>query len=150
MDFSQKKLQRGDEGVLKLQVGERGELKLCQSINECKFQLWDIMGQEEARTMTRVYYRGAAGCLVMFDLTQRQSFVSVKKWKEDLDSKVRWKDKKLPTLLVGNKVIWEEMGIKEFDRRIFFSLMLCIVVSLRLNWRNAVRSWILLGGLVRL
>eukprot|EP00118_Oscarella_pearsei_P026747 m.310385 g.310385 ORF g.310385 m.310385 type:complete len:224 (+) comp51310_c0_seq1:163-834(+) len=83
VDFSQKKLFRGDE-VLKL-------------------QLWDIMGQEDGHIMTRVYYRGAAGCLLMFDLTQRQSFVSVEKWKKDLDSKVRWKNKKVPTLLVGNK-----------------------------------------------
>ena len=64
-----------------------------------------IIGQERASQFTRVYYRGAAGCIIMFDLTDRQSFEDVQKWKLDLDSKVRNRGKKLPCLLLANKVI---------------------------------------------
>ncbi|XP_062523071.1 ras-related protein Rab-7L1-like [Corticium candelabrum] len=68
-----------------------------------KLQLWDIQGQERAAHFTRVYYKGAAGCIIMFDLTDRQSFEDVQKWKVDLDSKVRNRGKKLPCLLLANK-----------------------------------------------
>ncbi|XP_062523070.1 ras-related protein Rab-7L1-like isoform X2 [Corticium candelabrum] len=68
-----------------------------------KLQLWDIAGQERAAQFTRVYYKGAAGCIIMFDLTNRKSFKDVQKWKVDLDSKVRNRGKKLPCLLLANK-----------------------------------------------
>jgi len=42
-----------------------------------KLQVWDTAGQERFRSVTRSYYRGAAGCLVVFDLTNRESFQNV-------------------------------------------------------------------------
>ena len=55
--------------------------------------------------MTRVYYREAKGCIIMLDLTNRQSFLNVSRWKEDLDSKVWLPDgSPLPCLLLANKV----------------------------------------------
>lgn len=56
--------------------------------------------------MTRVYYRDAKGCIIMFDLTNRNSFLNVSRWKEDLDSKVWLADgSKIPCLLLANKVL---------------------------------------------
>ena len=55
--------------------------------------------------MTRVYYRDAKGCIIMLDLTNRQSFLNVTRWKEDLDSKVWLPDgSPIPCLLLANKV----------------------------------------------
>ncbi|XP_062522835.1 ras-related protein Rab-7L1-like [Corticium candelabrum] len=68
-----------------------------------KLQLWDITGQESAAQFTSACYRGAAGCIIMFDLTDRQSFKDVRKWKLDLDSIVRNRGKNLPCLLLANK-----------------------------------------------
>lgn len=45
-------------------------------------------GQERHGNMTRVYYREAAGALVVFDVTRASTFDAVLKWKDDLDSKV--------------------------------------------------------------
>ena len=64
-----------------------------------------IIGQESAAQFTSACYRGAAGCIIMFDLTDRQSFKDVRKWKLDLDSIVRNRGKNLPCLLLANKVI---------------------------------------------
>lgn len=56
--------------------------------------------------MMRLYYRGASACLLMFDITDRQSFLDCIKWKRDLDSKVLLADSMpVPCLLIGNKVI---------------------------------------------
>lgn len=65
-----------------------------------------VLGQERFTWMTRVYYREAKGCIIMFDLTNRNSFLNVSRWKEDLDSKVWLPDgSKIPCLLLANKVI---------------------------------------------
>ena len=61
--------------------------------------------------MTRVYYKGAAACLIMFDLTQPQTFNNTLKWKKDLDSKCSLSDgRNIPCILVANKVRKKETG----------------------------------------
>ena len=69
-----------------------------------RLQLWDIAGQERFGNMTRVYYRDAAAAFIVFDLTRRGTFDAVRKWKEDLDTKVITSDgeKVRLTFLRGN------------------------------------------------
>ncbi|XP_078342363.1 ras-related protein Rab-7L1-like [Oculina patagonica] len=69
-----------------------------------RLQLWDIAGQERFTSMTRVYYKGAAACVIMFDLSSQQTFNSTIKWKRDLDRKCTLPNgKTIPCILVGNK-----------------------------------------------
>ncbi|GFO23162.1 ras-related protein rab-7l1 [Plakobranchus ocellatus] len=69
-----------------------------------KIQLWDIAGQERFTYLTRAYYKDARGCVLMFDVGSAASFHSVRKWKADLDSKVRTDNGSLlPCILVANK-----------------------------------------------
>lgn len=82
-------------------------------------------GQEWGRQFTRVYYKGAAGCIIMFDLDNRKSFDDVQRWKKDLDDKVRVKGKKIPCLLLGNKVVWSR--VVEFINHIHVFLLLFVM-----------------------
>ncbi|CAH3170186.1 unnamed protein product, partial [Porites lobata] len=69
-----------------------------------RLQLWDIAGQERFTSMTRVYYKGAAACVIMFDLTSQHTFNSTVKWKKDLDRKCTLPNgNTIPCILVGNK-----------------------------------------------
>ncbi|XP_063857761.1 ras-related protein Rab-7L1-like isoform X1 [Scylla paramamosain] len=69
-----------------------------------KLQLWDIAGQERFTWMTRVYYKDAQGCIIMFDLTNRSSFLNTLKWKKDVDSKCTLDDgSPIPCMLLANK-----------------------------------------------
>jgi len=65
-----------------------------------------VTGQERFTSMTRVYYKDAHACIVMFDLTQRDTFQNSVKWKKDLDTKCSLQDgSSVPCLLLANKVI---------------------------------------------
>ena len=45
-----------------------------------KLQVWDTAGQERYRAIAKQCFRGAAGFLVCYDLTRRETFESVKSW----------------------------------------------------------------------
>ncbi|EMD46877.1 Rab family GTPase [Entamoeba histolytica HM-1:IMSS-B] len=53
--------------------------------------------------MTRVYYNGAHGAIIMYDLTNPDTFAATDRWKEDLENKVKFNEQSIPALLVGNK-----------------------------------------------
>lgn len=66
---------------------------------------FQFQGQERFTWMTRVYYKDAHGCIIMFDLTNRNSFQNTIKWKNDVDSKCMLPDgNPIPCMLLANKV----------------------------------------------
>lgn len=50
--------------------------------------MWDTAGQERFRTMTRSYYRGSRGLMLVFDLTCRSSFDNLTRWIEQLRNNI--------------------------------------------------------------
>ncbi|MFX0076125.1 MAG: Rab family GTPase [Candidatus Hermodarchaeota archaeon] len=65
----------------------------------CKMQLWDLGGQDRFRYIVDFALRGTHGALLLFDITNYTSFVSLDKWVNLLRSQ----SKKLPILLVATK-----------------------------------------------
>jgi small GTP-binding protein len=65
-----------------------------------KLQIWDTAGQEKYHSVTKAYYRGAHGILVVFDLSKRDTFQQVKRW---IDSILDSSSKTIDIVLVGNK-----------------------------------------------
>lgn len=69
-----------------------------------RLQLWDIAGHERFGSMTRVYYKDAAGAFIVYDVNRPKTFDSVRRWKNDVDSKVCLSDgSNIPCLLLANK-----------------------------------------------
>jgi Ras-related protein Rab-1A len=66
-----------------------------------KLQIWDTAGQEKFKTITTSYYRGAHGFIVVYDITNFNSFISVKSWIQEI--KFYSTDNKAKIIILGNK-----------------------------------------------
>ncbi|GMI86788.1 GTP-binding 2 [Hibiscus trionum] len=65
-----------------------------------KLQIWDTAGQESFRSITRSYYRGAAGALLVYDITRRETFNHLMSWLEDAR---QHGNPDMAVMVIGNK-----------------------------------------------
>ncbi|XP_019077704.1 ras-related protein RHN1-like isoform X3 [Vitis riparia] len=72
------------------------------SLNEAtvKFDIWDTAGQERYHSLAPMYYRGAAAAVVVYDISNVDTFVRAKKWVQELQKQG---NKNLVMALVANK-----------------------------------------------
>ena len=93
-DFNMKKLKIGD--------------------TDCILQIWDTAGQERfhAGTIGAPFYRGAHGCLIVYDVQNDDSVDQIVQWHEELISKID-PSKFLPVIVVCNKIdMMEDESLK--------------------------------------
>jgi len=67
---------------------------------QVKLQVWDTAGMESFKSITRAYYRGSAAALLVFDITNRPSFLSLATWLQEVQQNT---SKQVAIVLVGNK-----------------------------------------------
>jgi len=68
-----------------------------------KLQIWDTSGEEKYRSITKSYYKNAEGLLVIFDITNEESFNHVKNWINEAKDN----NSDIKIILVGNKLDFE-------------------------------------------
>ena len=79
---------------------EFGEKKFDINGLKIKAQLWDTAGQERYKAITSMYYKGAKGALIVFDLSSKTTFVNAEKWYNEIKKAT---DPSINLILVGNK-----------------------------------------------
>ncbi|EMS50201.1 Ras-related protein RABD1 [Triticum urartu] len=85
-----------------------------------KLQIWDTAGQERFRTITSSYYRGAHGIIIVYDVTDRESFNNVKQWLSEID---RYASDSVCKLLVGNKCDLVDSKVVDTEEAKFRSML---------------------------
>ena len=73
--------------------------------HKIKAQIWDTAGQERYKAITRAYYKGAKGAFIVYDITRKETFNNIDKWRNELISSC---NKEVTIMLVGNKCDMEE------------------------------------------
>ena len=66
-----------------------------------KLELWDTAGSEKFRSITKGYYKNATCAIIVYDISNKDSFLSVNHWIEDCKSNIT--NKNIHLILVGNK-----------------------------------------------
>lgn len=67
---------------------------------EINMDIWDTAGQERFRSVIPMYYKGAKAILVVFDITNKESFEGAKKWIHEIEQT----NKTCSIVLIGNKI----------------------------------------------
>eukprot|EP01121_Diplochlamys_sp_Union-15-3_P009966 TRINITY_DN2749_c0_g1_i1.p1 TRINITY_DN2749_c0_g1~~TRINITY_DN2749_c0_g1_i1.p1 ORF type:complete len:221 (-),score=45.89 TRINITY_DN2749_c0_g1_i1:34-696(-) len=83
--------------------------------NKIKLQIWDTAGQERFRSLAPMYYREAAAALLIFDLTEFDSFSKLHEWVSELQSNV---EGEIILLLIGNKA--DKVQEEKTNRKVSF------------------------------
>ncbi|KAK4791707.1 hypothetical protein SAY86_032120 [Trapa natans] len=65
-----------------------------------KFDIWDTAGQERYHSLAPMYYRGAAAAIVVYDISNTDTFVRAKKWVQEV---LRQGNRNMVMALVANK-----------------------------------------------
>ena len=75
--------------------------------------IWDTLGQEKFKSLAPIFFRKSVGCFLVYDVTNKDSFLAIDSWKNEL---TKCADSKIVVILIGNKVdlpnkvITSEMG----------------------------------------
>jgi Ras-related protein Rab-1A len=70
-----------------------------------KLQIWDTAGQERFKTITSSYYKGAHGIIVVYDITDKESFKNIDTWMNEVEKHA---SDNVSRILVGNKCDMDE------------------------------------------
>lgn len=74
---------------------------ITQDNKNIKIQIWDTAGQERFKAITKSYYKGAKGAIIVYDITRRATFENVQEWFKD--TKTMGDNTYIVLMLIGNK-----------------------------------------------
>ena len=84
-----------------------------------RIQLWDLAGQDQNTCITKIFSKNAHGCIVLCDITNKDTLNDTLKWKESVDESTRFLDGGfLPSVLVQNKIDLVEEDIVKDEEEI--------------------------------
>ncbi|KAL4646868.1 ras-related protein Rab-5A [Arapaima gigas] len=85
---------------------------VCLDDTTVKFEIWDTAGQERYHSLAPMYYRGAQAAIVVYDITNEESFARAKNWVKELQ---RQASPNIVIALAGNKVDLANKRAVEFQ-----------------------------------
>ena len=83
-----------------------------------KLQIWDTAGADRFRSITKNYFKGASGMVLIYDITNKESFYNIKNWINQIREEA---SDKIPIILVGNKIDNEKKRIITYEEGIILA-----------------------------
>lgn len=68
---------------------------VCLDDTTVKFEIWDTAGQERYHSLAPMYYRGAQAAIVVYDITNEESFARAQNWVKELQRQAS------PNIVIG-------------------------------------------------
>jgi Ras-related protein Rab-1A len=87
---------------------------VCDKIT--KVQVWDTAGQERYRSITNAYYRGAEAIMIVFDVTNKDSFTHIQDWMEEI---IKYTGKDVVIIVGANKSDLNDRNVKKEEMEEF-------------------------------
>ncbi|KAG0190610.1 Ras- protein Rab-18 [Apophysomyces sp. BC1034] len=78
-----------------------------------KLTIWDTAGQERFRTLTSSYYRGAQGVILVYDVSNRDTFDALSTWWNEVNTYCSSPD--VVKMIVGNKLDKESSRVVDYE-----------------------------------
>lgn len=92
-----------------------------------KLQIWDTAGQERFRTITTAYYRGAQAIIIVYDVTNKQSFSHLAYWVTQVQESTSNNPNRPIIVIVGNKAdLAEQRTVGDMEARRFAESQGCL------------------------
>ncbi|CAD8061341.1 unnamed protein product [Paramecium primaurelia] len=113
-----------------------------------KLQIWDTAGQERFKTITNSYYKGAHGIILVYDVTDKQSFKDVENWLAEVE---KYANENVVRVLVGNKVDLESKRevTSEEGKELADSLNIRFIETSAKNSSNVEKAFITLANEIK-
>uniref|UniRef100_A0A8C0GU69 RAB2A, member RAS onco family n=1 Tax=Chelonoidis abingdonii TaxID=106734 RepID=A0A8C0GU69_CHEAB len=130
LQFTDKRFQPVHDLTIGVEFGAR---MITIDGKQIKLQIWDTAGQESFRSITRSYYRGAAGALLVYDITRRDTFNHLTTWLEDAR---QHSNSNMVIMLIGNKrhlLIQQKKSMRKSKKESLILIMRQMVLKLALS-----------------
>jgi Ras-related protein Rab-2A len=131
LQFTDKRFQPVHDLTIGVEFGAR---MITIDGKQIKLQIWDTAGQEAFRSITRSYYRGAAGALLVYDITRRETFNHLTTWLEDAR---QHSNSNMVIMLIGNKRWVGHLGV---HWRLEIDIFLVVLFYSDLDSRREVKK----------
>jgi small GTP-binding protein len=109
LQFTDNKFRNQHELTIGVEFGAK-TIEIDQKL--VKIQIWDTAGQEAFQAITRTYYKGAVGALLVYDITRKETFLHATKWLEEVRNN---SSKNIVVILIGNKKDLEQKRQVSFE-----------------------------------
>jgi Ras-related protein Rab-2A len=108
--FSRNVFDPGHQATLGIEFANK---HLLYNNNDYLVQVWDTAGQENFRSVTRAYYKASAVAMVVYDITNEDSFQHIQNWIKDCRDLA---PRTVQLILIGNKIDLEDKRVNSKEK----------------------------------
>ena len=84
-----------------------------------RIKIWDTAGQEKYQSLTKGFFRNAQGIMVVFDVTNSETYEDIKYWTQSIKTHMGSDIDKISVIIIGNKIDSNEREVKREDAEVY-------------------------------